>query len=130
MGLNPTTAARRRSQLSSTARNAERSCDLLDLGRNEDANDIILGQAARNLMAHAGGKIDERFRNQVSNAYPRRLKTKLPSTGNSIRARRSAAAGVIDDVLFRRGNYKDRSTAHSDQGDVLTSVCRRTFHEC
>jgi hypothetical protein len=81
MGLNPTTAARRRSQLSSTARNAERSCDLLDLGRNEDANDIILGQAARNLMAHAGGKIDERFRNQVSNAYPRRRKTKLPSTG-------------------------------------------------
>jgi hypothetical protein len=49
--------------------------------RNEDANDIILGQPARNLMAHAGGKMDERFRNQVSNAYPRRLKTKLPSTG-------------------------------------------------
>ena len=52
----------------------------LDLGRNEDANDIVLGQAARNLMAHAGGKIDERFRNQVSNAHPRRLKTQLSST--------------------------------------------------
>jgi len=52
----------------------------LDLGRNEDANDIILGQAARNLMAHAGGKIDERFRNQVSKAHPRRLKAQFPST--------------------------------------------------
>jgi hypothetical protein len=52
----------------------------LDLGRNEDANDIILGQAARHLMAHAGGKIDERFRNQVSKAHPRRLKKHLPST--------------------------------------------------
>jgi hypothetical protein len=45
----------------------------LDLGRNEDANDIILGQAARNLMAHAGGKIDDCFRNQVLINRPLKL---------------------------------------------------------
>jgi hypothetical protein len=31
-------------------------------------------------MAHAGGKIDERFGNQVSKAHPHRIKTQLPST--------------------------------------------------
>ena len=45
---------------------------------------------------------------------------------DSIRAKRSEASGVIDDVLSRRGNYKDRSVTHSDQGDVLTSYSTNT----
>jgi hypothetical protein len=49
----------------------------IDLGRDANANDIILGQAARHIMAHAGGKIDDRFINQVSGASPRRLKVTL-----------------------------------------------------
>lgn len=47
---------------------------LIDLGRDESANDIILGQACRHVMAHAGGRVDDRLMNQISGANPRRLK--------------------------------------------------------
>ena len=51
------------------------------LEKSEDVNDIILGQAARQVLVHAGGAIDERFLNQVTDARPRRLKPALPRTG-------------------------------------------------
>jgi hypothetical protein len=53
----------------------------LDLGRGENANDVIVGQAARHVMAHAGGIIDDRFRKQISAAHPRRIKNSLPASG-------------------------------------------------
>jgi hypothetical protein len=53
----------------------------VDLGRDETANNIILGQAVRNLLAHAGGIVDERFRGQVSGAFPRTLKPSQPEVG-------------------------------------------------
>lgn len=49
--------------------------------KSEDVNDIILGQAARHVLVHAGGAIDERFLNQVTDARPRRLKPALSRTG-------------------------------------------------
>ena len=53
----------------------------VDLGRDETANDIILGQAVRHLLAHAGGIVDEKFRGQVSGAFPRTLKQQPPEDG-------------------------------------------------
>src|SRR5262249_8659662 len=81
MGLNPTTAARPRSQLSSTARNTERSCDLQGWGSQRGRERHHSRTARSKPDVHAGGKIDERFRNRVSTAYPRRLKTKLRRRG-------------------------------------------------
>src|SRR6185312_2015447 len=53
----------------------------VDLVRDDLINDIILGQAARHVLVHAGGKIDERFRKQVAGAKPRKLKPALPIDG-------------------------------------------------
>jgi len=47
----------------------------IDLARDEHTNDIILGQACRHVMAHAGGRVDDRLMNQISGANPRRLKS-------------------------------------------------------
>lgn len=53
----------------------------VDFGRDETANDIILGQAARHVMVHAAGKIDVRFLEQVAGAQPRRLKPSVTAYG-------------------------------------------------
>jgi hypothetical protein len=45
----------------------------IEIGRTEETNDIILGQAARHVIVHAGG-VDARMVRQVSGAHPRRLK--------------------------------------------------------
>jgi hypothetical protein len=49
----------------------------LDLGRSGQTNDIIVGQAARHVIVHAGGNVDARMLRQLSNVRPRRLKTAL-----------------------------------------------------
>jgi hypothetical protein len=47
------------------------------LEKDEVTNDIILGQAARHVIVHAGGKINDRTVRQVSGAVPRSLKPKV-----------------------------------------------------
>jgi hypothetical protein len=49
----------------------------LQLVASEFRNNIILGQAARNVIAHAGGVVDRRLLAQVKNAQPRQLKPEL-----------------------------------------------------
>jgi len=49
----------------------------IQLQRNEAMNDIILGQAARHAIVHAGATIDGHMRNQVRSAVPRTLKGTL-----------------------------------------------------
>lgn len=74
----------------------------IDLGRDENTKDVILGQAARHVMAHAGGRIDERFLKQVSATHPRRLKGELPSSGlvqfepEEVRLLAASMLGFID----------------------------------
>lgn len=46
----------------------------VDLARDEDTNDIILGQACRHAIAHAGRTADARMMRQLKGAIPRRLK--------------------------------------------------------
>jgi hypothetical protein len=46
----------------------------IEIGRTEETNDIILGQAARHVIVHSGGVVDARMVRQVSAARPRRLK--------------------------------------------------------
>jgi len=48
-----------------------------DLPRDEATNDIILGQAARHVIVHAAGTVDDRMINQLRSAVPRRLKRDL-----------------------------------------------------
>ena len=92
--------------MQSTRRAFAKNLDV-DLGRDENANDVILGQAARHLMAHAGGKIDERFRGQVSGAKPRTLKTSLPSEGpiefdpQEVQQLASAMAAFLNEAIAR-----------------------------
>jgi len=79
----------------------------VDLGRDENANDVILGQASRHVMAHAGGRIDERFLKQVAGAKPRRLKRDLPSTGiiqsqpEEVRQLASSMIAFVDQAIVR-----------------------------
>jgi hypothetical protein len=79
----------------------------VEIGRDQDANDVILGQAARHVMAHAGGKVDERFLKQVSGASPRRLKASLPSAGTiqfepeEVRQLASSMIAFVDQAIAR-----------------------------
>ena len=49
----------------------------INLVRDEITNSIILGQAARHVIVHAGGIATERFMKQISKAYPRTLKPNM-----------------------------------------------------
>lgn len=49
----------------------------VDLARSEKTNDVILGQAARHVIVHAGGIVDSRMLRQLSNVTPRCLKPSL-----------------------------------------------------
>lgn len=46
----------------------------IDIKRTSETSDIIIGQAARHAIVHAGGVVDEKMVNQVSGAKPRGLK--------------------------------------------------------
>lgn len=48
-----------------------------DPGRDEIANNIILGQACRHVIVHSGAIVDSKLLNQVREAVPRTLKPKL-----------------------------------------------------
>ena len=75
--------------------------------KGEDVNDIILGQAARHVLVHAGGEIDDRFLNQVADAHPRRLKTALPRDGAlrfdpaEVNALGTAMSAFVDRTIAR-----------------------------
>jgi predicted protein tyrosine phosphatase len=45
--------------------------------KDRRANNIILGQAARHVIVHAGARVTERMMRQVSKATPRTLKQEL-----------------------------------------------------
>lgn len=49
----------------------------VDVKRTDKTNDIIFGQAARHVIVHAGGIVDERMLAQVRSATPRTLKPLL-----------------------------------------------------
>ena len=49
--------------------------------RTEDVNDIICGQAARHIVVHSGGVINNKFLRQISDAIPRKLKPNMPQSG-------------------------------------------------
>jgi len=79
----------------------------VDFGRDETTNDVILGQAARHVMAHAGGRIDERFLRQVAGAIPRRLKLSVPASGviqfepEEVRQLASSMTSFIDQAIAK-----------------------------
>jgi hypothetical protein len=56
----------------------------INVEKTLDVNDIILGHAARHVIAHTGGTIDHKMINQIKNATPRRLKEAL-AEGERIR---------------------------------------------
>lgn len=45
--------------------------------RTEDTNNVILGQAARHVLVHAAGMVDEKIVRQVAVCVPRTLKPTL-----------------------------------------------------
>ena len=49
----------------------------VQLKRSVDTNNIILGQAARHVIVHAGGIVDKKMLRQVSGCNPRSLKREL-----------------------------------------------------
>jgi len=49
----------------------------VEIARDEITNDIILGQACRHVIVHAGGIVDRKMLRQLSSATPRRLKLEL-----------------------------------------------------
>jgi len=51
----------------------------IEIERSESVNDIILGQACRHVIVHAGGVVNDQTIRQVSSATPRRVKSKLVS---------------------------------------------------
>ena len=53
---------------------AFRDLSTVEVGRSDDTHDVILGQAARHVIVHAGGHVDTRMTWPISAASPRRLK--------------------------------------------------------
>ena len=49
----------------------------ISMDRDQDVNNIIIGQACRNVIVHRGGVVDGRLINQVKGAIPRTLKLQL-----------------------------------------------------
>ena len=62
--------------MQSISRTFERYFDV-SMTRDEVANDIIVGQASRHVIVHAGSKVDRKMMLQVSKANPRTLKREL-----------------------------------------------------
>jgi hypothetical protein len=42
--------------------------------KDQDVNTVIMGQACRHIMVHAGGRVTEKLLNQVAEAQPRKIK--------------------------------------------------------
>jgi hypothetical protein len=78
-------------------------------------NDIIIGQAARHLLAHTGGTIDEKFLKQVSGALPRNLKTDLTS---------------VREMQFEPEEVKTLAAAMNRFLDDAVVVCRAKWPIC
>jgi len=49
----------------------------VEMNRDSETNDIIMGQASRHSIVHAGGIADGKMMNQIRDALPRTLKTDL-----------------------------------------------------
>jgi hypothetical protein len=49
----------------------------IQIAKSDDVNDIIIGQACRHVVVHAGGRADERLLRQTANAKPRRVKPQI-----------------------------------------------------
>lgn len=45
--------------------------------KDEDVNNIIIGQACRHVVVHAGGRVSERMLRQIEQASPRRVKVDI-----------------------------------------------------
>jgi len=62
--------------MQSVKRAFETYCDYIP-EKTEDVNNIIVGQACRHVIVHAGGLVDQKCINQVRSAVPRGLKVRL-----------------------------------------------------
>ena len=71
----------------------------IDLGRDEKTNDIILGQACRHVMAHAGGRVDDRLIDQISGANPRQLKASALVLGETVAFSPEEVRSLSDSML-------------------------------
>ncbi|WP_169335092.1 hypothetical protein [Thiobacillus thioparus] len=52
----------------------------VEIDKDAVVNNIILAQACRHVIVHAGGEITPRLTRQVSEAFPRDIKAKLPNS--------------------------------------------------
>ena len=68
--------------MGSTLRAFERYCGIL-ISRDSSVNNIILAQAARHVIVHAGGKVDVKCTGQLRDAFPREVKRTL-AVGDSL----------------------------------------------
>jgi hypothetical protein len=81
----------------------------VELPRDKKMNDIILGQAARHVIVHAAGLVDEKMVAQVANARPRDLKEEilvgaaLEFSVEEIRLLGAAMVEFVDDLEEKVG---------------------------
>lgn len=54
----------------------------IEIEKNENVNNIIVGQACRHSIVHEGGRVNSRIVNQVINAKPRSLKPDIKENDN------------------------------------------------
>lgn len=75
----------------------------ITLDRDDVTNDIIVGQAARHVIVHDGGRINERMVRQVSGARPRSLK-QVVAAGEVVRFESAEVLHLMRQMLV----YVDR----------------------
>jgi hypothetical protein len=85
----------------------------IDLARDEHTNDIILGQACRHVMAHAGGRVDDRLMNQISGANPRRLKASPFVHGDYVAFNPEEVRSLSESMLLFVGTAVEKCSALS-----------------
>ena len=73
----------------------------LSVPRDSSTNDIIMAQACRHVIVHAGGIVGERFMRQVANAVPRSIKKyDFTRDENSVCARRGRTRRSFDEPIY------------------------------
>jgi hypothetical protein len=86
----------------------------IQIQKDEQTNNIILGQASRHVIVHAGAMVTEKMIKQVSGAFPRKIKPTL-TAGTTIVFTKEEVLQLRDEMLMFIHKLVSKLEAHCDQ---------------
>lgn len=86
----------------------------IQIQKDEQTNNIILGQASRHVIVHAGAMVTEKMIKQVSGAFPRKIKPSL-TAGTTLVFTKEEVLQLRDEMLMFIHKLVSKLEAHCDQ---------------